>query len=48
MTTVKDLQDYVVLFGYASELYMDHLADWVCHSTTARISAGRVPPCAPK
>lgn len=38
---VKDLQGYVVLSGYASELYMNHLADWVCHSTTARISADR-------
>lgn len=38
---IKDLQGYVVLSGYASELYMENLADWACHSTTARISACR-------
>jgi DNA adenine methylase len=36
-----ELEGMVVLSGYRSELYRDLLADWSCHSTSARISAGR-------
>lgn len=38
---LNSLQGMVVLSGYPSELYTEHLADWTMNSTTARISAGR-------
>jgi len=39
--TLLELEGFVVLSGYRSDLYRDKLAGWVEHSTSARISAGR-------
>ena len=36
-----ELDGFVVLSGYGSALYGDKLAGWSCHTTKARISAGR-------
>jgi DNA adenine methylase len=36
-----ELEGFVVLSGYGSPLYRDRLDGWICHTTKARISAGR-------
>jgi len=41
LQVLHQVQGYVVLSGYRSELYDDLLADWTRHETKARISAGR-------
>lgn len=38
---LKTLQGMVVLSGYPSELYNNHLASWSVQSTPSRVSAGR-------
>lgn len=40
LLTVKRLAGYVLVSGYESELYNDHLQGWEKHHTTSRISAG--------
>lgn len=41
LQTLCSLKGMVVLSGYASELYADHLEGWTQNSIQARISAGR-------
>lgn len=41
LDAVMDLKGYVVLSGYASDLYQDKLHGWQRRTTKARISAGR-------
>lgn len=41
LQSVLDLEGYVVLSGYATDLYNDTLRGWQTHTTEARISAGR-------
>lgn len=41
LDTLLELEGFVVLSGYSSDLYHDKLADWEVSSTKARISAGR-------
>jgi len=41
LDTLLELEGFVVLSGYRSELYCSKLAGWTVHSTSARISAGR-------
>lgn len=41
LAVLADLQGMVVLCGYDNPLYRELLADWVSHSTHARISGGR-------
>ena len=41
LDAVCRLDGYVVLSGYRSDMYDSMLPDWTCHSTKARISAGR-------
>lgn len=36
-----ELEGFVVLSGYDSPLYRERLNGWICHTTKARISAGR-------
>lgn len=38
---LQGLQGMVVLTGYASELYQEHLAGWMQHATESRCSLGR-------
>lgn len=38
---LRDLEGMVVLSGYPSDLYLEALAGWERHETSARISAGR-------
>lgn len=41
LKTLLDLDGFVVLSGYATELYHRHLPGWATHTTASRISAGR-------
>lgn len=41
LTILQQLEGYVVLSGYANDLYMQQLNGWSCFSTESRISAGR-------
>lgn len=41
LAAILDLEGFVVLCGYESDLYNDALTGWEKHSTDARISAGR-------
>lgn len=41
LDTLLELEGFVVLSGYSSDLYHDKLAAWEVSSTKARISAGR-------
>ena len=41
LAALLDLEGFVVLSGYQSDLYDGMLANWEKHSTSARISAGR-------
>lgn len=41
LDTLLELDGYVVLSGYGSQLYSDALPGWECHTTKSRISAGR-------
>lgn len=41
LDTVLDLEGFVVLSGYSTDLYHDILSGWTVHSTESRISAGR-------
>lgn len=41
LDTLLELDGYVVLSGYGSQLYSDSLPGWECHTTKSRISAGR-------
>jgi len=41
LESLQKLQGFVVLSGYESDLYNDHLKGWEQHKTRARISSGR-------
>jgi len=41
LTTLLELEGFVVLSGYRSDLYCEKLSGWEEHTTSARISAGR-------
>lgn len=41
LTSVRQLEGYVVICGYPSDLYNDYLNDWQRVETTSRISANR-------
>lgn len=41
LDVLLELEGYVVLCGYDSDIYRRRLTNWERHSTTARISAGR-------
>lgn len=41
LNTLLQVEGYVVLSGYANNIYGDILSGWICHSKSARISSGR-------